>query len=77
MVEQMYSIGNIRSVPASSKVHILKFLAVHAFFVVDKAAVGKVGFTFQWYPKRHIECMLLQQGGEQAFWHFHNCCSMS
>lgn len=32
----------IRTVPASVKTGVLKFLAVHAFFVVDKAALGKV-----------------------------------
>ena len=32
----------IRTVPASVKTGLLKFLAVHAFFVVDKAALGKV-----------------------------------
>lgn len=42
MVEQMCSIAAIRSVPASSKTLILKFLAMHAYFAVDKSAVGKV-----------------------------------
>ena len=42
MIEQMCSIAAIRSVPASSKALILKFLAMHAYFAVDKSAVGKV-----------------------------------
>ena len=42
VVEQMCSIAAIRSVPASSKTLILKFLAMHAYFAVDKSAAGKV-----------------------------------
>lgn len=42
VVEQMCSIAAIKSVPASSKTLILKFLAMHAYFSVDKSAVGKV-----------------------------------
>ena len=41
-VEQMCNMAAIRTVPASIKTGVLKFLAVHAFFVVDKAALGKV-----------------------------------
>jgi hypothetical protein len=41
-VEQMCNMAAIRTVPASVKTGVLKFLAVHAFFVVDKAALGKV-----------------------------------
>ncbi|DBB15045.1 TPA: hypothetical protein ACH3X3_004628 [Trebouxia sp. C0006] len=40
-VEQMCNMAAIRTVPASIKTGVLKFLAVHAFFVVDKAALGK------------------------------------
>ena len=50
VVEQMCSIAAIRSVPASSKMLILKFLAVHAYFAVDRSAVGKV---------RHVSGLLL------------------
>ena len=42
VVEQICSTAAIRSVPASSKLLILKFLAMHAYFAVDKSAVGKV-----------------------------------
>lgn len=41
-VEQLCNMAAIRTVPASVKTGVLKFLAVHAFFVVDKAALGKV-----------------------------------
>jgi len=41
-VEQMCNMAVIRTVPASVKTGVLKFLAVHAYFVVDKAALGKV-----------------------------------
>ncbi|DBB02081.1 TPA: DNA-directed DNA polymerase [Trebouxia sp. C0004] len=40
-VEQMCNMAAITTVPASVKTAVLKFLAVHAFFVVDKAALGK------------------------------------
>lgn len=42
VVEQLSSIAAIRSVPASSRTLVLKFLAMHAYFAVDKSAVGKV-----------------------------------
>lgn len=41
-VEQLCNMAAIRPVPASVKTGVLKFLAVHAFFVVDKSALGKV-----------------------------------
>lgn len=41
-VEHMCNMAAIRTVPASVKTNVLKFLAMHAFFVVDKAALGKV-----------------------------------
>ena len=42
VVEHMCSIAAMKSAPVSSKTQILKFLAMHAFFAVDKSAVGKV-----------------------------------
>lgn len=42
VIEQMCSIANIKTVPAANKTQVLKFLAMHAFFSVDKSAVGKV-----------------------------------
>ena len=41
-VEQMADVAAIKSVPVVVKTAVLKFLAVHAFFAVDKAALGKV-----------------------------------
>ena len=41
-VDQMCSVASLQTVPAEVKTQVLNFLAVHAFFVVDKAAVGKV-----------------------------------
>ena len=51
-VEQMCNMAAIRTVPASVKTGVLKFLTVHAFFVVDKAALGKVisDSTFPFVP---------------------------
>ncbi|KAL3135482.1 hypothetical protein ABBQ38_005962 [Trebouxia sp. C0009 RCD-2024] len=41
VVEQLCSIAAIKSVPASIKTQILKFLAVNSFFAVSSSAVGK------------------------------------
>lgn len=58
VVEQLCSIAAIKSVPASIKTQILKFLAVNSFFAVSSSAVGKVcldsqplatGCSDQWY----------------------------
>ena len=43
VVEHMCSIALIKTVPASCKTQIIKFLAMHAYFAVDKSALGKVG----------------------------------
>lgn len=42
VVEQLSSIAAIKTVPASVKTQVLKFLAVHAFFAVSSTATGKV-----------------------------------
>lgn len=44
-IDQLSSVANIKSAPGSVKTEVLKFLAMHAFFAVDKAAIGKVTHT--------------------------------
>lgn len=41
-VEQMCGVAAIKSAPAAIKSEVLKFLAIHAFFAVDKDAYSKV-----------------------------------
>lgn len=41
-VEQIADVAAIKSVPVIVKTRVLNFLAMHAFFAVDKAALGKV-----------------------------------
>ena len=45
-VEQMCGVAAIKSAPAAIKSEVLKFLAIHAFFTVDKDAYSKVRAVF-------------------------------
>ena len=45
-VEQMCGVAAIKTAPAATKSEVLKFLALHAFFAVDKTAPGKVKSCF-------------------------------
>ena len=52
-VEQLCSVGSIRKAPVPIKLEILKFLATHAFFTVDKAAAGKVNTQIDPHADQH------------------------
>ena len=45
-IEQLCSVAAITQVPLDVKLDVLKFLTLHAFFAVDKAAAGKVPTIF-------------------------------
>ena len=55
-VEQMCGVAAIRTAPAAIKTDVLKFLALHAFYTVEKDAYSKViSYTL---PSVHITVCL-------------------